>query len=91
MAWQPILKGYPRPKGAGTDHYPLVPAYKALHVTQPRARRAALLRQLQPAHADLDPADGGHPGREPEARRFGRLASDRSDPRRSRARRTTPR
>ncbi len=26
--WQPILKGYPRPKGAGTFHAPLVPAYQ---------------------------------------------------------------
>jgi hypothetical protein len=26
-SWQPILRGYPRPKGAGTIHAPLVPAY----------------------------------------------------------------
>ena len=26
--WQPILRGYPRPKGAGTLHAPLVPAYQ---------------------------------------------------------------
>ncbi len=26
--WQPILRGYPRPKGAGTLHAPLAPAYE---------------------------------------------------------------
>ncbi len=26
--WQPILRGYPRPKGAGPIHAPLVPAYQ---------------------------------------------------------------
>jgi hypothetical protein len=26
-AWQPVLRGYARPKGAGTLHAPLVPAY----------------------------------------------------------------
>ncbi len=81
-AWQPILKGYARPKGAGTLYAPLVPAYNAC--TSPNRQHAAplQLRQLQPAHADLDPADRGDSGRQPEARRLGRLASDRSDPRR---------
>jgi Tol biopolymer transport system component len=41
FAWQPILKGYARPKGAGTDHYPLVPAYNAC--TSPNRAHAAPL------------------------------------------------
>ncbi len=39
--WQPVLKGYPRPKGAGTLHAPLVPAYNTC--TSPNRVHAAPL------------------------------------------------
>jgi dipeptidyl aminopeptidase/acylaminoacyl peptidase len=39
--WQPILRGYARPKGAGTFHAPLVPAYEPC--TSPNRAHAAPL------------------------------------------------
>ena len=39
--WQPILKGYPRPKGAGTEHFPLIPAYQPC--SSPNRQHAAPL------------------------------------------------
>ena len=37
IAWQPILKGYPRPKAAGPLYLPLVPAYQPCTSAQPRS------------------------------------------------------
>ena len=68
--WEPLVTGYPRPKGATPLRVPLVPAVGTVHRAGPHARAAARVRLLQLSRAGLAESDCRHAGRE---RRVGEL------------------
>ena len=53
--WQPIpVNGYARPKSANWINASLVPAFDAVHRTEPHARTSARLRLVFAAAADVE-------------------------------------
>ena len=70
---------YPRPKGATPLRVPLVPAYQAVHRTQPHARPTARVPVLRAARAGVEPAHGRHARRERPGGELGRVRALRRD------------